>query len=385
MLVAGSSDQNIYVYALNGTGEFQHEYTLTDSAGKVRSVDLTPDKQWLLAIDESGSALVYKENPSTDRLELLQTLTPAGDSSGAYAGVITDNHAGVSFGKLSGILYTFIFDGSSFILAGQVSQNATGIWSMSLTSDLGYLAVAVSSYINVFTISDVGQPQFELFDRIVFSHSDFRNVKLNDDFMYLFVANGAFGDSLVYSNNGSGFEPMSHITDTVGFSYQDAVTSDLKYLVRCTQTGTFFYEDLGEQNDGQSLTGTHSDSCALSGDDELLIVGMIGEIQIFQRNRTCLDGSFYNSQEWSCDSCLEGCATCESSVVCTACESDYRLEDGQCSLRDAGECVLEGCSSCFSQSVCRSCNSDYVLSDNFVCEKCVLAGCLKCNSCTHSD
>ena len=111
---------------------------------------------------------------------------------------------------------------------------------MSLTSDLGYLAVAVSSYINVFSISDVGQLQFEFFDRIVFSHSDFRNVKLNDDFMYLFVANGAFGDTLVYANNGSGFEAMSHITDTVGFSYQEVqIFKMFKFISNKTQFQSF--------------------------------------------------------------------------------------------------------------------------------------------------
>ena len=341
MLVAGSIDGNIYVYALNDTAQFEHKYTLTESTDKVRAVDLTPDKQWLLAIDESGSALVYKENSSTNRLELLQTLSVAGDSSGAYAGVMADNHAWVGFGKLSGGLYIFTFDGSSFTLLGYISQNAMGIWSMSLTSDMEYLAVAVSSYINVFSVSYVNQNLgFTFSHRLTFSHSNHRNVELNDDFVYMLVANGASSDSFVYSNNGSGFEVMNHMTDTAGFSYQDTVTSDFKYLVRSTQTGTFLYEDLGEKNDGQSLTDKHSDSCALSGDDELLIVGMIGEIQIFQRNRTCLDGTFYDSQEWSCESCLDGCIACESVATCTACERTHQLVNGQCLWNNASECSL---------------------------------------------
>ena len=133
-----------------------------------------------------------------------------GDNSDAYAGVITDDHAWLSFGKVSGHVYNYIFDGSSFNFANQVSQNTSGIWSMSLTTDMQHLAVAAFSYVNVFDVSmGVNTVDFSLFNSLNFTHSDFRNVKLTDDFMYLLVANGLNNDSFVYRNNGSGFEKQS--------------------------------------------------------------------------------------------------------------------------------------------------------------------------------
>ena len=145
-----------------------------------------------MTIDRNGAgAFVYNKNSSTGRLTLRQTITVVGDNSEAYAGVLTDNHAWFGYGKRNGILYNYTFDGNNFNLANQISQNDTDIWSMSLTKDMQHLAVAAYSYVNVFKVSVVGSSLgFSLYSKINFTHDNFKNVKLMDDFSHLLVANG---------------------------------------------------------------------------------------------------------------------------------------------------------------------------------------------------
>ena len=91
----------------------------------------------------------------------------------------------------------------------------------------------------------------------------------------------------------------------------------------------------------------------------------------------CAVGSYYNSTNSSCESCLFDCMTCLDSSSCSSCDlaNDFREIDPNSSrcapivgyyesnVPVSGKC-REGCASCSSYEHCLSCGEDYVLTGN---------------------
>ena len=82
----------MYIYSekVNGTGFDLHQI-LNESQGDVETVDITGDAQYILAIDNLWTALVYFSNNST--YELFQNISLSSDTSlRSHGGAITNDH-----------------------------------------------------------------------------------------------------------------------------------------------------------------------------------------------------------------------------------------------------------------------------------------------------
>ena len=76
---------------------------------------------------------MYQEIPFSERI---------------YAGAITDDHMWMVFGKSSGYVYVYTFNGNEFILNQTIFEESELVSSVALTND--HLMLAIATYPHIF-------------------------------------------------------------------------------------------------------------------------------------------------------------------------------------------------------------------------------------------
>ena len=99
IFVVGGDDHKVHIYVNEGDNFVNHD-SLLHSSNHVDVAEITGDGKWMLAIDESGFAFIYKFNLKTHEFSLHQWYSLS--SSDIYAGTITDDHMWMAFGSSIG-------------------------------------------------------------------------------------------------------------------------------------------------------------------------------------------------------------------------------------------------------------------------------------------
>ena len=130
-VVAGSDNDQCIVF--HNYFSLEEKETFTDANDDIKDVDMCEHGLFILAVDVSGKARVYKENDDYE-FDLIQTITTDsfGDTSAAYAGAISNDHKNIFFGKESGEVYQYCYNGSKYEYETTIADPVGAISSISL-------------------------------------------------------------------------------------------------------------------------------------------------------------------------------------------------------------------------------------------------------------
>ena len=170
---------------------------MNESQGDVETVDITGDAQYILAIDNLWTALIYSSNNST--YELFQNITLSSDTSlRSHGGAITDDHEWV-VASIDNQIKVFTFNSSinEFTLNHTVGPLTGMITHISLTNDHLFMAVTTESdYVYVFKYDG---SEFSQSQKIKSESLNGERAFLSDDHEYLLTCHDADFASTKYA------------------------------------------------------------------------------------------------------------------------------------------------------------------------------------------